>query len=272
LDDVSLPFLIKLIRFDNGNRNLGYLLHPTVLKAASPQCRIADIGAGSCAWLLELATSLPESLQLDAFDISAEQFPVASTLPSNISLHTADVKLPFPVELHEKYDIIHLRLLVCALEKDDWELVTRNCLKLLKPGGIIQWDEGDHFNSKQVRGSDPESTVTSLRKAANKFALDCSHRLKYGWSTLPQIFRDIGLEGVETDVVSIDRIPETREAWTINGMLGIFGWLRLAAKGGGEGVWSLEEVERCEEGVRRDIRGGGYSRFEIYVTWGRKGV
>lgn len=75
---------------------------------------------------------------------------------------------------------------------------------------------------------------------------------------------------MESDVVSIDRVVETREAWTINGMVGIFGWLRLAAMAGGEGVWSLQKVGVLEEGVRKDIRSDGYSRFEIYATWGRK--
>jgi SAM-dependent methyltransferase len=209
-------------------------------------------------------------VQLDAYDISAEQFPTASSLPANVCLNTADIKLPFPVKLHAQYDIVHLRLLVCALDKDDWLPVARNCIQLLKPGGIIQWDEGDHFNSKQVRGSDPNSTVKSLRKAADRFASECGHRLKYGWSTLPQVFRDFGLTEVETDVVSIDRVLETRESWTINGMVGIFGYLRIVARAGGAGVWSLAEVDALEEEVRKDIASGGYSRFEIYVTWGRK--
>lgn len=147
-------------------------------------------------------------------------------------------------------------------------------LELLKPGGWIQWDEGDHYNSRQVRGSEKAalSTISFLKKAADKFATDCGERLKYGWSTLPTIFREEGLEGVETDVVSIDRVVETREMWTASGMIGIFGWLRSVAGLGGEGVWSLEEIDVVEEGVRRDIRSGGYSRFEIYVSWGRKGL
>jgi hypothetical protein len=79
----------------------------------------------------------------------------------------------------------------------------------------------------------------------------------------------MGLEGVESDVVSIDRVAETREAWTINGMVGIFGWLRIVARAGGGGC-SVEEVDSLEEGVRKDIASGGYSRFETYVTWARK--
>jgi hypothetical protein len=127
-------------------------------------------------------------VQLDAYDVSAEQFPARASLPANVALYTADVKVPFPEALHGRYDIVHLRLLVCALEKEDWRVVADNVLRLLKPGGYIQWDEGDHFNSKQLRGAGADSTISSLKKAADKFALGCGHRLRYGWSTLPGIF------------------------------------------------------------------------------------
>jgi hypothetical protein len=188
----------------------------------------------------------------------------------NVRLHTADIKMPFPEELRGQYDIVHLRLLVCALNEEEWLPVAQHCLALLRPGGMIQWDEGDHFNSRQIRGGEPGCTVAALRKAADKFATDCGHKLRYGWSTLPQVFRDLGLEEVQTDVVSIDRVPETRERWTINGMVGIFGYLRVAARMGGVGIWSLKDLDGLEEEVRKDIASGGYSRFEIYVTWGRK--
>lgn len=121
--------------------------------------------------------------------------------------------------------------------------------------------------SKSAAGS----TVFALRKAADKFAKDCRHMLKYGWSTLPGIFRELGLRGVETDIVSVDRIVETREAWTRSGMVGTFGWLRLVVSGAGsEEVSSLKKVEQLDMEVANDIESGGYSRFEIYVTWGPK--
>jgi hypothetical protein len=40
----------------------------------------------------------------------------------------------------------------------------------------------------------------------------------------------LDLKEVETDVVSVDRVPETKESWAINGMVGIFRNLRIAAK------------------------------------------
>jgi hypothetical protein len=41
---------------------------------------------------------------------------------------------------------------------------------------------------------------------------------------------ELGLEEVETDVVSVDRVPETKGSWAINGMVGVSRNLRIAAK------------------------------------------
>lgn len=47
---------------------------------------------------------------------------------------------------------------------------------------------------------------------------------------MPQVLWNLGLKEVETDVVSVDRVPEMKESWAINGMVGIFGNLRIVAK------------------------------------------
>jgi SAM-dependent methyltransferase len=103
--------------------------------------RIADIGTGTGAWLLELATRLPLTSQLDGFDIDTEKYPTRQELPDNVSLEFGNALEPFPEKHCGSYDFVHVRLMMYALKKDQWEAVARNLKTLLKPGGWLLWEE-----------------------------------------------------------------------------------------------------------------------------------
>ncbi|EAU33984.1 predicted protein [Aspergillus terreus NIH2624] len=74
------------------------------------------------------------------FDISAEQFPKK---PGNIEFSVQDITLPFPKEHWNRYDIVHVRLLVAALDESEYRTAISNLSAILKPGGFLQWEEID---------------------------------------------------------------------------------------------------------------------------------
>ncbi|KAL2808888.1 hypothetical protein BJX63DRAFT_435692 [Aspergillus granulosus] len=80
-------------------------------------------------------------LYFHGFDISSAQFPPAS---SGIELSVHDVMTPFPPEHLDRYDLIHVRLLVTALGESEFQTAIRNMLSMLKPGGYLQWVEIDY--------------------------------------------------------------------------------------------------------------------------------
>ena len=82
-------------------------------------------------WLCDLSKDLPSSSQLDGFDISDSQFPVAENLPSNVKLYTQDAAAEPPQELHGQYDVVHLRLFLSVIADNDPGGVLRFCHKLL---------------------------------------------------------------------------------------------------------------------------------------------
>ncbi|KAL8787997.1 MAG: hypothetical protein Q9213_001889 [Squamulea squamosa] len=92
-------------------------------------------------WLVDLAEQLPHA-QLDGYDISSSQWPPAEWLPSNVKLKTLDALAIVPNHLVEKYDVIHIGLLV-LVARDDPKPLLKNVLSMLKPGGYLQWDEAD---------------------------------------------------------------------------------------------------------------------------------
>ncbi|KAJ0424604.1 hypothetical protein BJY00DRAFT_309029 [Aspergillus carlsbadensis] len=119
----------------------GYLLHPCI-DTSSPTLTIADIGTGTASWLTDLSALLPATCQLDGFDIDTSQAPPKEWLPANVSLHEWDVFTELPEHLIGRYDVVHVRLLVFVVKGDPTPIL-RNLVRMLKPGGWLQWAEPD---------------------------------------------------------------------------------------------------------------------------------
>lgn len=217
---------------------------------------------------MELANEHPEAT-LRGYDISQDLFPSSENLGSNIKLGIMDAKKPPPLEEQNLYDVVHVRLLIAAMNPEDWEVVTRNLVQMLKPGGAIQWDECNFGQSRAYRGK-TSSTLSGVKPAIEAMQNGIKEKFAYGWNTLPQAMRNAGLIHVEQDIVSSDRIPETRKAVTENGIAVVFGWANLMADRGAPGAIPTQELARLEEQAYNDLKSGCYIRYDVHVTTGFK--
>ena len=262
-------------------RLLSYDIHPYLAKSLpSKNARVADIGTGTGAWLISVQSSLHSTAQLHGFDISDVQFPSPTELPSNVHFHTTNALQPFSEEHHGQFDLVHLRLLVCALEKDDWIKVATNVSQLLKPGGVIQWEEASFVNTNSAYRSGPASgTGSSLAKCSGTAGLNAiftrnfalqQHRLSYGWSTLGQVLPRAGLVDVESETVASDRVPGLRRDTSELTLAACKAILETCLKKGVEGAPDANEVQRLYEHAADDIAKGAYITFGIWVWVGRK--
>ncbi|KAL9074668.1 MAG: hypothetical protein Q9157_004297 [Trypethelium eluteriae] len=142
------------------HETLGFHLHPLTANTLPPlqpsqsnekssPPRIADIACGSASWLRSVALSLPHA-QLNGYDISLAQCPPRQWLPANITLGKWDLFSSPTEDMLERFDVVHTRLIFTIVEgqTEDEGLATARrvvsgLLKLLKPGGRLQWDELD---------------------------------------------------------------------------------------------------------------------------------
>lgn len=111
---------------------LGYSIHPSILSQGtlSPNPRIADVGTGTGQWLIDVSHEIP-SAQLDGFDISKDQFPSKAWLPSQITLNEMDITEPIPSSLEGKYDVVHVQLFLCVVQKDGPSVILKELFKML---------------------------------------------------------------------------------------------------------------------------------------------
>ena len=130
---------------------LGYTIHPDIYSHGGlpEDARIADIGTGTgyltitlqfpcmhdidpaCSqWLIDISSELPLA-QLDGFDISEDQFPCKAWLPSRISLSQLDITENIPQHLEGLYDLVHVQLFLCVVQKDGPAAILNQLVKLL---------------------------------------------------------------------------------------------------------------------------------------------
>ncbi|KAF7909156.1 hypothetical protein EAE99_011526 [Botrytis elliptica] len=148
--------------------------------------------------------------------------------------------------------------------------MVQNLLKLLKPGGAIQWKECNWMETQYYR-SDIDLSVQAARSMCARFKEAMKDNFSYGWNILPRIYEEFGMGDVVEDIISSDRIVETRAAMARNAMDAIFGWARLVSSRNLAGSLSAEELIRLEREVERQIASGCYVRYDVHVVLGFKG-
>ncbi|KAJ5291196.1 hypothetical protein N7478_000447 [Penicillium angulare] len=105
---------------------------------------IADIATGTGIWLEDVSNVLDKAQvrsYCHGFDISAEQFPEEQS--EKVQFSVQDITAPFPKEHCNRYDIVHVRLVVAAISESDYRTAIDNISVILKPGGFLQWEEID---------------------------------------------------------------------------------------------------------------------------------
>ncbi|KAF6232186.1 hypothetical protein HO173_009569 [Letharia columbiana] len=139
----------------------GYLLHPSIPLSGIENLKIADVGTGTGIWLLDLARTLPPTAQLDGFDIDISDCPPEQWLPRNVRMRHLDALGEIPEHLAGKYDIVQLRLFQVVVKDNDPGPLLRNMVKMLKPGGHLQWGEYDMTTHTTIKAS-PSLSTTAL--------------------------------------------------------------------------------------------------------------
>ncbi|MCJ1275035.1 hypothetical protein MMC21_002835 [Puttea exsequens] len=171
---------------------LNYDIHPSIPVSQSDV--IADVACGTGIWLIHVARELPNA-KLDGFDVDLTRAPFKKSLPPNVTLREWNIFQDVPSDMVGKYDVVHVRLLILVIENSDPRRVVRNLLKLLKPGGYLQWDELDIVNMC-VKKEDTNVQAPALEGLWNL----CHADGKYDWSVhIPSFLIEEGFQGAKLE-------------------------------------------------------------------------
>jgi SAM-dependent methyltransferase len=284
----------------------GYYLHPSISLDTSSPTRVADLGTGSAAFLLGLSHIVHPETELYGVDISDAMFPAQSSLPANVKLHTADIKQPFERKWQRYFDVVHIASVQGAMRKDEWAVVVRNAVTLLKPGGWLQWSESDFGVASRhaVRSAAPVGSAKSLPKAIGDEQTDRAkieryvpfrprildrltallvdnerlHDLIYGYLNLHTLMADpkIGnLECVSKDAFALDRDDDGGECRRRSTAIFATAISHSLQAREDAGLGNVSEVHSgglagLMDEIEKDLAGGAWFTFHMGVFYGRK--
>lgn len=107
-----------------------------------------------------------------------------------ISYHLQDVNRPWPVSWNESFDLVHQRFVLGAVPKTNLEIVVRQLIGLVKPGGWIELMESD------LPVADQEDAAAPVWHLLRQLYLAMGSEPDLD-GVLPGIFRGAGLVDVQ---------------------------------------------------------------------------
>ncbi|TDZ33550.1 N-methyltransferase tcpN [Colletotrichum spinosum] len=264
----------------------GELLPPPVLAhlESLPRPRVADVATGSGVWLTSLSETAPPRSELVGFDMDPLKFPPRPPTPPippppaspplrpeqpSTKFVVHNVLDPFPEQMRASFDVVHVRLLALGLKTREWHVAVANLAALVRDGGWVVWeDTADLY----IRAYPPSKAYDEWWSA------NMAHGARIGRDPimpagLSRKFEAAGLVNCEEKIWSSWAADKTIQD---NGTNAIQRLIRpsLAAvvqDGGAETIKTMDDVQRIEEGMKRDVEERGVQvGFDYFWVWGQK--
>ncbi|KAL4866250.1 hypothetical protein BDV12DRAFT_210611 [Aspergillus spectabilis] len=158
---------------------------------------IADVGTGTGTWLsdtpklLDQSSNDSKSRYYLGFDMSPAQFPPTNAAENMQFSH------------HNRYDLVHVRLLVTAFPTHFYETAVKNLLTILKPGGYLQWLWLKFFELNGLSESAPSTIEEAYKRAGLLNVVNTSFHLYERPELLKRRVRDWQLQAFGAVVPSV---------------------------------------------------------------------
>ena len=184
--------------------------------AAIAQWRqVIDIGCGPGDWVLDVAFEQPQ-IEVAGIDISRLMVDYANARARsqqliNASFEVMDIREPldFP---DATFDMVNARFLCAVLKREQWPIFLKECLRILRPGGLLRLTEPIDLGAS----SSPALELTSmwfcqlLRQNGYCFSTDgntvgLTHKL-------PRLMRDVGYQDIRQTGHCLD-VSSDMHAW-----------------------------------------------------------
>ncbi|KAK4502039.1 hypothetical protein PRZ48_007850 [Zasmidium cellare] len=214
---------------------------------------IADVATGTGAWCLDFHEKHPDNI-IEGLDVNLSEVPPKSWLPSNFSFHEFDVLKKVPEDFVGRYDVVHMQYVVLFVRDGEVEGLLGNSLKMLKPGGYLEWGEAHPlqyvFHSSD--GIEKAPAARSLHDLQSQIHPEAVKNWTY-LDDIPSVFRKAGFEDVA--FVQPEPKPSTLQPLMMNWLWALDEGFEAVVKRFPEKKELLEESRTLREGdVMREAR------------------
>ena len=195
---------------------------------------VLDLGCGPGGWTLDTAFKLPDA-EVEGIDISRIMVNYATArartqqLP-NASFGVMDITQPLDLP-DNSYDLVNGRYLFPVLKRDAWLPFLGECLRVLRPGGILRLSETLNFGhtSSAVYNRLGSLIMQTFRLDGYGFSPD---GLTFGIDhILPTLVRQQGYQQVHTVVHAIDLVEYAADHYHNLELMGLHARARVLKHG-----------------------------------------
>ncbi|PVH92472.1 putative methyltransferase [Periconia macrospinosa] len=159
--------------------------------------RVLDSGCADGNWLADLAKvhygRSAKTFSLHGIDLGSTLFRADPRL----DLRKHDVRTPVPSSWGWKnsFDLVHQRLLVWGIGKDEWTAVVSNLADLVKPGGTLQLVEAEWVLSSYADNMPQQKKLAQIQEwSCNSSGMDV-----HIWRKFPELLKGLGFEDVREE-------------------------------------------------------------------------
>ena len=233
---------------------------------------ILDIACGPGGWAMDVARAYPDK-RVTGIDISQIMTEFARYQAKSQGLHNAHFvvmnalkPLDFP---DNSIDFVNARFISGFMPKQAWSALTRECLRILRPGGVIRLTEFETTISNSYASEKlGEMFARALQKAGQSFS-------PTGWQfgitpALGRLLRDAGCQSIQPMAHVIDWSAGTAEHLSQYQNAMVF--LKLSQPFLVKmGMATLDEVESIYQQALEEMMAPDYcALWYFFSAWGEK--
>jgi ubiquinone/menaquinone biosynthesis C-methylase UbiE len=141
IDPENAAEMARLIKQDRAlTRSMGGPLFEQPEGVIAQFHDVLDIGCGPGGWALDVAHRY--KARVTGIDVSQQMIDYGNSLARTSGLHTAHflkMNAREPLEFHDNsFDLVNARLMGGFMGRESWPLLLKECLRVLRPGGMIR--------------------------------------------------------------------------------------------------------------------------------------
>ncbi len=253
------------------SKNMGGLL-PEGIDLANMH-DILDLACGPGEWVLDVAFEHPE-FQVIGVDLSREMVAYARAQAHAQGLDNANfstMNILKPLEFPDNsFDLVNGRLLVSFMPASAWSGLLQECMRVLRPGGIIRLTEADNFG---ITSSPAYEKLTGLAILSMQLAGQAFLHDEGKIGVLPRLgyfLRQAGCIHIQQKAHVVDYSVETEahRAWYQNFMMSFNLLQPFMLK---MGVTTQQEVSHLYQQALSEMWMNDFCAIWIYLSvWGEK--
>ncbi len=271
----SVPELFRTIKLDQTITKAmdGPLAEQKDLSALR---QILDIACGAGGWALEVARDLP-NVEVAGIDISRAMVDYAHARALSQGLYNASFEVMDalqPLEFSDNtFDLVNARYLTWFVPGKDWPRLLKECMRVLRPGGVLRITETDGGGMTNSPAYERLQAMTlQMIWQGGKFGFSPDGQRPWITHVLASLLRQAGYRGVRTKAHALD-VSAKEEGWDCFYQQCVVIFTELRAAYIDNGLISEHEFDEIIRQVEVEILADNFSGVWYHLTaWGRKPI